>query len=88
MKRRRTYPPDLVDVALSATVRMLLRGKAVVWQGSRMYRTSQGIVLDGVLIDNLVDAVILWFDRNSPADPRGSGWFLEPGKLDELRRRC
>jgi hypothetical protein len=88
VKRRVPYLPDLIDIAMAATARMLLRGKVIVWQGSRMYRTSQGIVVNGVIIDNLVDAVLIWFEQNSPANPYESGWVLVPGRLDEIRRRC
>lgn len=81
------FPPDVIDMALVATIRMLVRGKAVVWQGSRMYCTRQGTCLNGEVVGDVVDATLIWFERYSKADPRRSNWGENQNTIDFLKRR-
>lgn len=84
---KRDYPPDIIDMAIVATLRMLNRGKAVVWQGARMYRTGQGTCVNGEVVGDAVDATLLWFERYSKADPRNSNWGENQNTIEFLKRR-
>jgi hypothetical protein len=82
----KSYSPDVIDAALESTLKMLARGKAVVWQGSRMYRTYKGICINGAIVGREVEAVFFWFQCYSPADPYLSGWGADEGSMELLRR--
>jgi hypothetical protein len=71
---RADFQPDVIDLAIVSTLRMLNRGKAVVWQGSRMYRTKEGTCIDGDLVGDVVDATLIWFVQHSKANPYKSTW--------------
>jgi hypothetical protein len=81
------FPPHVIDMAIIATICMLVRGKAVVWQEARMYRTAQGTCINGEIVGDVVDATILWFERYSKANPRKSNWGETSLSIDFLRRR-
>lgn len=84
---KRDYPPDVIDMALVATLRMLNRGKAVVWQGARMYLTRQGACINGQIVGDAVDATLVWFEHYSRADPRKSNWGENQNTIAFLKRR-
>jgi hypothetical protein len=84
---RRRYSPDAIDDALVSTILMVNQGKIVVWQGSRMYLTREGCCINSKVVGDVVDAVFLWFDRYSAADPYEGGWGSNPTGPDLLKRR-
>jgi len=84
---KRDYPPNIIDVAVIATIQMLNRGKAVAWQGSRMYCTRRGTCLDGEIVGDAVDATFLWFERYSKANPYKSNWGENRNTIEFLKRR-
>ncbi len=84
---KKDYPPDIIDVAALATLRMLLRGKVVAWQGYRMYSTGDQVCINGQPVGDAVDAVFVWFERYSTASPRMSNWFENANTVAFLKRR-
>lgn len=81
------YPPDSIDSAIIATIRMLLKGEVVVWRDSKMYVAGGFACIDGDPIGDIVDATILWFVQYSPANPYKGNWCATTSSIDFLKRR-
>jgi hypothetical protein len=84
---KKSYPPDVIDAAALATLRMILRGKAISWQGHQMYSAGGYACINGQPVGDAVDAVFVWFMRYSTADPRMSHWFENTNTVAFLKRR-
>jgi hypothetical protein len=81
------FPPEVIDMAIVATIRMLAKGQAVVWQGARMYGTRQGTCINGEIVGDVVDATFIWFERYSKADPYLGHWGETPVGVQLLKRK-
>lgn len=84
---KREYPPDVIDAAVIGTLKMILRGKAVVWQDHRMYLSGGFACINGQAIGDAVDAVWVWFERYSIANPRMGHWYENASTVAFLKRR-
>jgi hypothetical protein len=85
--QKKDFPPDVIDMAVIATLKMLLRGKAVVWRDCCMDSMSGWTCINGQPVGDAVDGVLTWFDRYSTADPRGGNWFENANTIAFLKRR-
>jgi len=81
------YAPDTIDAAIIATLKMLFRGKAVVWQGARMYTAGGTTCINGKPVGDMVSATFVWFTQYSTADPYKSHWGESSSSVEFLRRR-
>lgn len=81
------YPPDVIDAAIIATIKMLTKGEVIIWNSSKMYMAGGVVCVDGVIVGDIIDATILWFTQHSPANPFKGNWCANQSSIEFLKRR-